>query len=148
LPIRKRPLPADAAAALDLPDDQLPIRPLQPLEPSNGASRDDHDATVSTAELGDLGLPMRVRQASLAPQLRDAGSATTPPAPSRDDALASPEAARSTMSALQRGWQLGRAEADSKADQQQAIRGVVYRGQDGEESAAAEPDDADQHKLD
>ncbi|HSR83113.1 MAG TPA: hypothetical protein VLM11_02925, partial [Streptosporangiaceae bacterium] len=96
------------------------------------------------------GLPVRVRQASLAPQLRNlsppppadtsmgvgfysgarsasggAGrrpgdSAIDPFAPRRsaprptsdtDGHLASPEAARNTMSALQRGWQLGRSEA-------------------------------------
>jgi signal transduction histidine kinase len=79
---------------------------------------DDSDAGVSPAELG---LPVRIRQASLAPQLRDSGSgsrvavgsadlvgAAPPPSPE-----ASPEAARDTMSALQRGWQLGRAEAEA-----------------------------------
>ncbi|MGO9078830.1 MAG: nitrate- and nitrite sensing domain-containing protein [Streptosporangiaceae bacterium] len=51
-----------------------------------------------------LPLPARVRQASLAPQLREsgrAGSGATAKAPS-------PEAARSTMAALQRGWERGR----------------------------------------
>jgi hypothetical protein len=54
-----------------------------------------------------MGLPVRVRQASLAPQLRDGGPRagdgddSTPSAPS-------PEVARSTMTALQRGWERGR----------------------------------------
>jgi hypothetical protein len=106
---------------------------------------------VSKSELSELGLPIRVRQASLAPQLRSAepgpvaeanvglgffsgpaptggngrlrpgDSAIDPFAPRRSESpaggdsgvpLASPEAARNTMSALQRGWQLGRSEAE------------------------------------
>ncbi len=55
------------------------------------------------------GLPVRVRQASLAPQLRDQdatgpGAFEAPPV--------SAEAARSSLSALQRGWELGRSETD------------------------------------
>jgi signal transduction histidine kinase len=72
------------------------------------ADSDATDPRVSTAELTKLGLPVRVRQASLAPQLRDssrlaadASAKTVPGAPS-------PEAARSTMTALQRGWERGR----------------------------------------
>ncbi len=60
-----------------------------------------------TGELGSLGLPVRVRQASLAPQLRDARPASDSP-PARAAQQASPEAARNTMAALQRGWALGR----------------------------------------
>jgi signal transduction histidine kinase len=105
----------------------------------------DVDGGPSKAEVSELGLPIRVRQASIAPQLRQASpppaaesgagigffsgaggngrrpgdSAIDPFAPRRSapaDAdsgipLASPEAARNTMSALQRGWQLGRSEA-------------------------------------
>ena len=54
----------------------------------------------------NFGLPTRVRQASLAPQLREP---TRPDlAPGRGSGLPSPEAARNTMAALQRGWELGR----------------------------------------
>ena len=92
------------------------------------------DASVPTAaEVTELGLPIRVRQASIAPQLRDtppraiaepgpAGGFALPrrgvPAPDSLAAQApgeagpeptSPEAARDMVSALQRGWQLGRA---------------------------------------
>jgi signal transduction histidine kinase len=51
------------------------------------------------------GLPVRVRQASLAPQLREPEAAGAVPfeAPPVEA-----EAVRSTMSALQRGWELGR----------------------------------------
>jgi signal transduction histidine kinase len=97
------------------------------------------DPTVPTAaELTELGLPIRVRQASLAPQLRDttSDSAATPrpvdggftlprrgayaadaAAPTvamrpADPGPASPEAARDIVSALQRGWQLGRSDRE------------------------------------
>jgi hypothetical protein len=77
---------------------------------------------VSAAELAELGLPVRIRQASLAPQLRDPGSGSRATIGSADTAgdtpaptpETSPEAARDTMSALQRGWQLGRAEAEGE----------------------------------
>jgi len=100
------------------------------------AAGDPAEPTAPTAaELTELGLPIRVRQASLAPQLRDAPpeSAAAPgpvdggfalprrgayvadsaaPAPMRpaDPGPASPEAARDIVSALQRGWQLGRSD--------------------------------------
>jgi signal transduction histidine kinase len=112
---------------------------------------DDAESGASKAEFTELGLPVRVRQASLAPQLRNSpptpppgsetgfgaaglsggrigrpatsGPATTgsgvPEVPAPEPgtsgaggpAPATPEAARNTVSALQRGWQLGRSEA-------------------------------------
>jgi signal transduction histidine kinase len=118
--------------------------------PAGAGSAGSSDGAVSKTDVSELGLPVRVRQASLAPQLRKPPSsppadtslgagfysgATGAPgtarrpgdsdidpfAPRRSAAratsdsgshLASPEAARSTMSALQRGWQLGRSEAE------------------------------------
>jgi Nitrate and nitrite sensing/HAMP domain len=65
------------------------------------------DSRVAPTELTEMGLPVRVRQASLAPQLRDRGPAAAEPAQKAADAP-SPEAARSTMTALQRGWERGR----------------------------------------
>jgi signal transduction histidine kinase len=63
------------------------------------------DPRVDTAELARLGLPVRVRQTGLAPELRHSG-------PRGDDdwfaSPPSPEAARSIMTALQRGWERGR----------------------------------------
>jgi signal transduction histidine kinase len=58
------------------------------------------------------GLPVRVRQASLAPQLRE-GTRTES---ATHGAAASAEAARSTMSAMQRGWELGRSVAAESGD--------------------------------
>ncbi len=66
---------------------------------------------ITPADLGGYDLPVRVRQASLAPQLRDK---SLPPddAPAGETAPASAEAARNTMAALQRGWELGRSTTD------------------------------------
>ena len=123
---------------------------------SESSQPDERQARVTPSELSELGLPVRVRQASLAPQLRNStpraaaetsvangfysgpdpaagagplrsgDSAIDPFAPRKfatragadpGGAIASPEAARSTMSALQRGWQLGRSEAEQAATQ-------------------------------
>ncbi|HEY7013635.1 MAG TPA: nitrate- and nitrite sensing domain-containing protein [Streptosporangiaceae bacterium] len=76
-------------------------------QPPSGSSDPDLDPRVTTTELVKMGLPVRRRRASLAPQLRDNGviahnvTDRAPRAPS-------PEAARSTMTSLQRGWERGR----------------------------------------
>ncbi|HTW03211.1 MAG TPA: nitrate- and nitrite sensing domain-containing protein [Streptosporangiaceae bacterium] len=76
-------------------------------EPPTNADGPEADSRVTTADVTAMGLPVRVRQASLAAQLRDGGpdgadaDESTPSAPS-------PEVARSTMTALQRGWERGR----------------------------------------
>jgi hypothetical protein len=81
------------------------------------ASTESASAETSSAEAGTSsartglpeldGLPVRVRQANLAPQLR---TPTTPMAAAADEPAAgpSPEAARNTMAAIQLGWQRGR----------------------------------------
>ena len=56
--------------------------------------------------LPDGGLPVRVPQSSLAPQLRDPDSGDAGPA--FDAPPAPADEVRNTMSALQRGWELGR----------------------------------------
>ncbi|MGB6456307.1 MAG: nitrate- and nitrite sensing domain-containing protein [Streptosporangiaceae bacterium] len=113
-----------------------PALPLRLASPVGDDDRDDQGLT--TPDLAEPGLPVRVRQASLAPQLRDkpppaesgfvtggfslpgrrppaAEPAVAPPDFSDIPAPAapptSPEAARDMVSALQRGWQLGRAQA-------------------------------------
>jgi signal transduction histidine kinase len=103
------------------------------------------DAPISTTEPGELGLPVRVRQASLAPQLRDSRPAMTPSPTPSEDTTSSPESARSTMSALQRGWRLGRAEADGALPKRTADAGPgydVFR-----KSAAAKPADAETNEA-
>jgi len=57
------------------------------------------------------GLPRRVRQASLAPQLRGSTAASSQePAPVPPASAASLTDMRNTLSAMQRGWQQGRSE--------------------------------------
>src|SRR5207245_882587 len=64
---------------------------------------------------GGAGLPRRVRQASLAPQLREA-TADQVAAGSGDDFWArSPEDTRSTMTAIQQGAERGRSVFDEPA---------------------------------
>lgn len=73
--------------------------------------------------LGDDGLPRRVRQANLAPQLRKPVVEPEPTAPTR-----SPEQVRSLMSALQNGTQRGRADASRTG--QAAAAGHAVRPDD------------------
>jgi signal transduction histidine kinase len=79
----------------------------QPAIPGDGepGAQPDGDDDVK-------GLPRRVRQASIAPQLRDnpprrRTSPASPPAPASGP---TPAEIRQTMSALQRGWQEGRSQ--------------------------------------
>jgi hypothetical protein len=85
---------------------------------------------VSTDDLEDAELPRRIRQASLAPQLRDSSgridtSTDNDPA---DDAR-SQEEARATVSAIQQGWQRGRSLFDPSA--KPAVTGTTPAGDDG-----------------
>lgn len=113
--------------AEDRPIDETGAEPLQQAATVSGeaVSEAATGATAKTVELTELGLPIRVRQASLAPQLRDSPGDTLPRrgAPQADSAApggtptaepgpASPEEARDMVSALQRGWLLGRAGSD------------------------------------
>jgi signal transduction histidine kinase len=63
-----------------------------------------------------LGLPRRVRQASLAPQLRDGASAEAATLGDGAHDTRTPEEARSVFMSLQRGWRRGRAEAGQPGD--------------------------------
>jgi signal transduction histidine kinase len=116
------PVPTPGAAVVPAP--------VADAAPSVLASLGDElEARVTTAELAELGLPLRVRQASLAPQLRDSASGPRPTVVSQDTnrsqaepAPPSPDAARDTVSALQRGWQLGRAEAGAQPSEEASDR--------------------------
>ncbi|CAM5239551.1 histidine kinase OS=Streptomyces tendae OX=1932 GN=GUR47_29275 PE=4 SV=1 [Streptomyces tendae] len=55
----------------------------------------------------DDDLPRRVRQASLAPQLRDASPVAPPPGRARGDEERTPEAVRDRMAAYRDGWSRG-----------------------------------------
>jgi anti-sigma regulatory factor (Ser/Thr protein kinase) len=98
----------------------LPKRQPQSPELSFGSGGDaEQNQPQLPAEIA--GLPTRVRQASLAPQLREpnlpaeahqyVAAPDMPELPPRP-AEPSPEAARNLLSALQRGWERGRSEAD------------------------------------
>jgi signal transduction histidine kinase len=111
------PASTEATAAADVaarPAESLlyPGDALWP-EPAESLTADP----ASTADLGELDLPRRVRQASLAPQLRDssrAGQAPDDPAADPDiTSDRSPEDARATIAAIQQGWQRGRSVFDA-----------------------------------
>jgi hypothetical protein len=73
---------------------------------------DPHGSPAPTIDENG-GLPVRVRQASLAPQLRE-GTGTDS---GKHVAATSAEAVRSTMSAMQRGWERGRSVAAESPDE-------------------------------
>ncbi|MFD3487689.1 nitrate- and nitrite sensing domain-containing protein [Streptomyces sp. NPDC058665] len=87
--------------------------PSVPLTPDGAAVTPDENG--SPAPLG--GLPRRVRQASLAPQLREAvrddAEASPADAPERDYERDAAEV-RNRMASLQRGWQRGRQQNDAE----------------------------------
>ncbi len=88
---------------------------------------DVDDARITTTDLTEFGLPVRVRQASLAPQLKASGGAPGGAAGNGPSAL-SPEAARNTVSALQRGWERGRYESGTSAPEPGAALSTERRG--------------------
>jgi signal transduction histidine kinase len=100
--------PADAAhlSPAPLPRPGFP-EPRLRLEAGgfSGSGRD-------TGDTGETGLPRRVRQASLAPQLRET-AADPAPGSGGDFWTRSPEDTRSTMSAIQQGWERGRSGPDA-----------------------------------
>jgi hypothetical protein len=64
-----------------------------------------------------LGLPRRVRQASMPPQLRSAAGGAAPPLPGEaGPEPPSPADSQALVSSMQRGWQRGRADADELFD--------------------------------
>jgi hypothetical protein len=114
---------------LGYPDEGTIGRPTEftplPPEGSNGPGSVIPAAAEESAEADlDDGLPRRVRQASLAPQLRetparpgpspDLGALAEPPPTewSGSERERSPEETRVAMSAIQRGWQRGRSVFD------------------------------------
>jgi signal transduction histidine kinase len=67
---------------------------------------------LDSSDFGEAGLPRRVRQASLAPQLRDPAAESAPAQAVDDFWTRSPEETRSTVTAIQRGWERGRSVFD------------------------------------
>jgi signal transduction histidine kinase len=85
-------------------------------------------------------LPRRIRQASLAPQLRDS-PADAAPAPDLPDFLPAPapEEARATMAAIQHGWQRGRSVFDLQTEPAPATPTPAAPTSPTPASAAPEP---------
>jgi hypothetical protein len=84
---------------------------------NNGISDDNYQNGESAS--GDFkGLPRRVRQANLAPQLRSsaAGAGSQEPAGVPPATAASLSDMRNTLSAMQRGWQEGRSQTQRDAE--------------------------------
>jgi signal transduction histidine kinase len=102
--------------------------------------------------LDESGLPRRVRQASLAPQLRSSPPRAAPSADlgifsdsaSSDQPLPerSPEETRVTMSAIQRGWERGRSVFDPADDHGDATPGSTDVPDVTDTMAAVDPDAA------
>jgi hypothetical protein len=141
---------------LRYPDEGTIGRPTEftPLPPEGGNGPGSViPATAEESAGADLddGLPRRVRQASLAPQLRetparpgpsaDLGVLAEPPPTewSAAERERSPEETRATMSAIQRGWERGRSvfdPADGNGDST-AEPGAGTGGPDGTGATAA-----------
>jgi signal transduction histidine kinase len=119
----------EAPAAGAPSDDTGPVPAVEVPQPDVPAAGD----------AGLLGLPRRVRQASLAPQLRTGSARFTPPASAEllagniplsapagaeHHETRTPDETRATLSAIQRGWQRGRS---------------VFEPSGGEPGAAGDP---------
>ena len=128
------------------PQAQLPARPerpdkaaapLVPRAPWETAGSDSRPPAVADMHHG---LPRRVRQANLAPQLRDDPAAGGPGGGSAHNA-GSAERARALIASIQQGWRngrgdAGRADADmADADSAEAARAADRTAAGG----AAEP---------
>ncbi|MEU7137398.1 nitrate- and nitrite sensing domain-containing protein [Streptomyces sp. NPDC046261] len=99
--VRKRLAPA--------PDAEPMLRP-----PDGGPAEQHHQAPdgPDADRTPTGGLPRRVRQASLVPQLKEAPAARARPEPDPADADRDAEEVRARMAALQRGWERGREHND------------------------------------
>ena len=102
-----------------------------PAEPVHAGTPEHHDVDHGDAEVADAdSLPRRVRQASLAPQLREntlheqpsANGDSTPATETPDER--SPEEARSTITAIQRGWERGRSLFDPREKTTETMTGT------------------------
>ncbi|MGP8303517.1 nitrate- and nitrite sensing domain-containing protein [Streptomyces inhibens] len=112
-PVAERPGPESPGSppSSSAPKDPAPDAPDAPNTSDAPEPTDGTPARGTPAPTTPTGLPRRVRQASLAPQLKADAAAAQPaaeprPAPPADDRDA--EAVRARMASLQRGWQRGR----------------------------------------
>jgi hypothetical protein len=109
-PVQLEP-PRPEPARLEPSQPEAGHRPEQPGSAPPVGSPDAAAGPVSSGS--HLGMPIRVPQASLAPQLRARGSGPqVAPAPAEDESPGagprSPEAARTMLTLMQQGWRRGR----------------------------------------
>ncbi|MFF3614281.1 nitrate- and nitrite sensing domain-containing protein [Streptomyces sp. NPDC002580] len=118
--------------------DDAPALPRRTRGTAAAAGPDDttprRDGTEEQAESGTAPLPRRVRQASLAPQLKDGPDRRAERDKTRDRTGADPaerdaDEVRSRMASLQRGWQRGR---DENAVGDQTQDGSARRTTEGD----------------
>ena len=109
-----------------------------PRSPPGTASLDDGDEDLADSD----SLPRRVRQASLAPQLREntlhghtATNGDPAAAPAAQEER-SPEEARSTITAIQQGWERGRSLFDPPAKATETTTGAEAQPGPGDASPA------------
>ncbi len=113
-PVAAAPGGSPDAPAADVAEAGFRTAGRAPASPATASSTTaEQVGPAGSAPMELDGLPVRVRQASLAPQLRKPGAPAEPGAD--EPAAPSPEAARSTMAALQLGWQRGRSVAGPAA---------------------------------
>ncbi|MFI8513517.1 nitrate- and nitrite sensing domain-containing protein [Streptomyces sp. NPDC085460] len=110
-PARPRPTAVPALApspeAAPVPAGVTTLRPRGQAVPRQQPSTEGRDQGVGAAD-GDAGLPRRIRQASLVPQLRAAPAPDpVPPAVAPGSPERTPERVRDRMAAYRDGWQRG-----------------------------------------
>ncbi|MFF3819027.1 nitrate- and nitrite sensing domain-containing protein [Streptomyces bluensis] len=109
---------ADGGDSLPRAADEPPVLPQRrrtiPSSPTAGVVTPGADTTRGEAGSGSRPLPRRVRQANLAPQLKDGAARRAERDKARPDradvAQRDADEVRSRMASLQRGWQRGRDE--------------------------------------
>ena len=126
--------PAMPPAGVSHPSAETALPPAGSFPNENGAQAQQDEMYK--------GLPKRVRQASLAPQLRDRTTpSSTPSAASGDNVVnRSPDDIRNALSAMQRGWQQGRAANEGGSPEQDGAPASGAHAARG--SHAGGPDDA------
>jgi len=105
--------PGTSQPAMSLPGTPR-LEPSRPAPPAGATPVGPPDALAGSASSGShLGMPIRVPQASLAPQLRARGSRPQAPRAAAGDespgaGQRSPEATRNMLTLMQQGWRRGR----------------------------------------
>jgi signal transduction histidine kinase len=131
--------PVTAADKYDA--EPVPNEAFGPAEPENGAVPPPRVPGDSVTETG---LPRRIRQASLAPQLRDPQKHQDAAGPglTGEDHFSgrSPDAMRDKFSALQRGWERARAEPAATWSDAEADPSVIG----GEDGGTPSPDPSEE----